>query len=102
MESIDEGRNHSVTSHIFYCYNCGEVFAKVVNGGTYFAYRSCCTSCPPEGEYFNWLPGSIWTGNDEFNNALPKPLIEREFWLHLAALEKENEDEAKNNSDLCI
>lgn len=101
MESFNPRRKQAV-SYVFFCYNCGEIFAKAVTPGKHYqSYRMACSSCPPESEEWNWLPGSVWCPWDkEFNDSLPDAVIEREFYLHLAWAEKEmkNEDQSKYES----
>lgn len=68
----------------WYCPHCGVVWARagIVSRPWYF-YRQSCERCgQAEG---GLIPGSLWDPmNEQFNEALPEPVVRRELRLHLA------------------
>lgn len=84
---------HLGPSYLFFCYRCGEVYARAIRrGSTFQSSRGTCSTCPPESTEWNWLPGSIWSDYDpSFNAALPLEAVRREFELHLNVVQTERE-----------
>lgn len=73
-------------SKLFYCSNCGEVFAKcpveLVDNSTttWQAVYGCCRKCEPSGLQ---VPGSIWHFEAEFTAAFPDAVLLWEVNRHL-------------------
>lgn len=82
------------TGYCFVCPRCGELWARVTLKGAVHAILSRnCSDCQPNYKYMLLLPGSLWLDYDpEFNDALPQPVLEREFWLHVNQYEKVNQN----------
>lgn len=87
-------------SYSFICYNCGDLFAKVPDSFTeqWLPLRAVCASCPPESEFWNWLPGSVMVDWDDgtYHAGLSDEVIKQEFLLHLNWAEKELRNEQEN------
>lgn len=75
-------------SHAWVCPVCARVWATAsVPGTLYLIYRTNCPKHPTKSFYMPagtmWLPLEV-----ELMKAMPRPLLEREFWLHLENAER--------------
>lgn len=78
------------SSYLFYCEDCGEVYAKlpaVDKQGTIQKWQSFCARCRRCTNVYpgaSRIPGSIWIPWDkELILALPMPVLEWEYKRHL-------------------
>lgn len=78
-------------SKLFYCAECGDVFAKCPTEPQtgWRAVYACCAKCPPKSGLH--IPGSIWDYEPEFVAAFPDAVLQQEAKRHLQWFEKEQE-----------
>lgn len=85
----------SKLSLLWYCYRCGEVYARVVteDEGKIAAWtprQGCCSKCSPNPFVNRLVPGSIWDRDSltDYNDTLPEAVMKREFELTIKAKEE--------------
>lgn len=75
--------------HCYFCPLCGEVWAKAtVHGAVYNVWAAKCDRHPDREIYWEWA-GSIWRDWErDFEDAMPRRVLERELELHMKAAER--------------
>lgn len=85
-----EGNKHGLRplSTAYFCPECGEVWARaMIPGQKWEVWHLHCEK--HELPYPFRVPGSMWIPWERtFNDALPRVVLEREFYLHLAVYDR--------------
>lgn len=84
LGSTEVPANTPAYSNFFYCWSCGEVYARTPldTPGQWIGNQGCCEKCPPMKEAWRQLPGSIWHSYaQEQYWPFPDEVLKREFWI---------------------
>jgi hypothetical protein len=77
-------------SYLYYCAECGEVFARApvdTPSQTWQAVFGCCRQCTPRSGML--VPGSVWYHDEDLTAAFPDAVLRWELERHLDWKEKE-------------
>jgi hypothetical protein len=86
---IDRTSAGTPLSYLYYCAECGEVYARAqVEGASWRAVFGCCRKCHTRSGML--VPGSIWNYDEDLTAAFPDAVLRWELDRHLDWKEKQN------------